>query len=325
MAFNMGAGAQLAIGKESAWGTPVADSLLINFSSESLAPEVSKVEEDSLLAAKAAAAYDLMGLKVSGEFSATLKPELAGFLVKAALGGTDTVSHNYGGITGQEQHVIIAQTAADQLPSYTLYAYRKQATKRYSGCKVDSFKITAKAGDYVRVSVGVKGKDESSGSITSTVPPSLKAYKLIGGTVTLAGTAMDVTSVELDIQNGLEDGPQTNVSGTYFTEPMHGKRKISINIEMPYETNAETIRNTNFLTETVLATAVLHLESPSIITGSSKYRMDVTLNNVAVLEATPGNVNGAGLLVCTIKGEATAVSTTEPISVAVYDGTATAY
>lgn len=324
MSYNMGAGARLAIGKESAWGTAVADTMLINFISESLAPTAQKVEEENLLAGKAAAAYDLMGIKVAGDFTAILKPENAGFFFKAAMGGTDVVVNNYGGVTGQQQHTIPLQTASGSNPSYTLIVDRKQAIKKYAGMKVDTMKVSAKAGDYVRVTLGWKGKDESSGSITTSTPPSLKAYKMIGGTVTAGGTALDVTSVDLDIANGLDDGVQTNTSGLYMSEPVHGKRKVSVSIEMPYDTNSEAIRTTNLLAETLLSTVVIHLESPSIIASTSKYRMDITLNNVAVLEAST-NVSGVGLLTMSIKGEATAVSTTEPISAVIYDGTATAY
>ena len=324
MPYNMGVGSQLAIGKESAWGTPVADTQLINFLSESLDSAVSKVEEESLLAAKAAAAYDLMGIRVAGDFSAILKPETAGMLLKAALGGTDTVVQNSGGVTGQHQHTIIAQTASGTTPSYTLIVNRKQAIKRYAGCKVDTCKLAAKVGDYVRITLSVKGKDESTGTVTSTANPSKKAYKFIGGTLTMGGTAVDVTGVDLEIANGLDDGVQVNTSGIYSSEPVHGKRKITLSVEMPYDTNAESIRNANLLTEAVLSTVVLHLESPEIIAVASKYRMDITLANVAIQEAKV-NVGGVSLLTMSIKGEATAVGATEPITAVVYDGINTAY
>lgn len=324
MAYNMGAGARLGIGKESAWGTAVADTMLVNFTSESLAPSAQKVEEENLLASKAAAAYDLMGIKVAGDFSAILKPENAGYFFKAALGGTDTVVQNQGGVTGQHQHTIILSTASASNPSYTLIVDRKQAIKKYSGMKVDTMKLSAKAGDYVRVTLGWKGKDESAGSITTSTPPSLKAYKMIGGTVTAGGTPLGVTGIDLDISNGLDDGVQTNTSGLYMSEPVHGKRKVAVSIEMPYDANSETIRNTNLLAETLLSSVVIHLESPSIIAAASKYRMDVTLNNVAVLEAST-NVSGVGLLTISIKGEATAVGATEPISAVIYDNVNTAY
>jgi hypothetical protein len=317
---QMGTGAQVAIGKESAWGTPVADTVLLNFTSESIALNAKKQEEESLLATKAKAALDLVGLGVSGDVSLILKPENAGFIMKAALGGTDTVTNP----SGQQLHTIIAQTASVVLPSYTVFVNRKQAVKKYSGMKVDTLKLSAKVGDYVRAVLGFIGKDEATGTITTTTVPSLKSYKMIGGTFTLGATALDITSFALDYANNHDGGIQTNTSGLYSSEPLHSARKIAFTIDMPYDANSESIRETNFKTEALLATAVFHLESPSLITGSYKYRMDLTLNNVAITEAKM-NVGGPGLITISITGEATAVGATEPISAAIYDATSGAY
>jgi hypothetical protein len=324
MSFNQGIGAQLAIGKESAWGTPVADTMLVNFLSESLASTVTKAEEESLLAAKAVAAYDLTGIKVAGDFSAILKPEAAGFFIKAALGGTDTVTPNALGVTGQYLHTITAQAAASTIPSYTIYVDRKQAVKKYSGAKVDSLKLSAKAGDYVRATVAVKAKDEASGTITSVTPPSKKAYKFLNGTLLFGAAPVEFTSIDFEHSNGMDEGVQTNLTGMYSSEPVQGKRKIAFTIEAPYSAATETIREDYLLEEAVISTAVLHLESPDIIVGTSKYRMDITLSNVAVLEASV-NVSGADIISMSIKCEATAVGSTEPISVAIYDDISAAY
>lgn len=324
MSFNMGAGARCGIGKESTWGTPVADTMLLNFLSESLKATVTKAEEESLLAAKAAAAYDLQGIKVAGDVSWILKPENAAFTLKAALGGTDTVVQNFGSVTGQHQHSMIAQTASAQLPAYTVIVDRKQAIKRYGGCKVANLKLSAKSGDYVRVTVSFRGKDESTGTIATAVGPTKKSYKFIGATLTMGGTAYEITGVDLEIDNAMEDGPQTNVSGLYQTEPMHGTRKIKLQIEKPYDANDETLHTTNYLAEAVLATVVLHLESPEIIASTSKYRMDITLANVAILDKS-SPVNGRGVLMSSISAEATAVGSTEPITAVIYDNVSTAY
>jgi hypothetical protein len=320
MPFNTGIGARVAIGKESAWGTAVPDTMLINFTSESMAPEITKTEEENLLAATAASAYDLMGIKASGDISCILKPENAGFFMKAALGGVDVVTV----VTGQQVHTIPLQTAALALPSYTLRVDRKQAIKMYSGCRVNSLKLSAKAGDYVRATLSFKGKDEATGTITTSTVPSLKAYKFIGATVVAGAVTFEATSVEFSHENNLEDGPQTSVSGLYATEPMHTKRKTTISIETPYDANAETIKTTNLLTETVITSIVLHLESPSIIATTHKYRMDITLSNVAIMDVKT-NVGGAGMLTTSITGEATAVGATAPVVAVVYDATATAY
>lgn len=320
MALYMGTGAIVAIGKESVWGTPVADTMLVNFNSESIAVEVKKGEEDNLLATKAASAYDLTGISASGDISAILKPENAGFIFKAALGGTDTVTNP----SGTYCHTIPLVSATGTLPSYTIFVDRRAAVKKYSGMKVNTFKLSAKAGDYCRWTATFKGKDEATGTISTSTVPSLKAYKFIGGTLSLGGTSQEITAVDLTIENNLDGGIQTNSSGTYFTEPLHAARKVKLTVTLPYSSAVDTIHTTNFLTETLLSTAVLHLESPSIITGALKYRLDVTLNNVAVLSVKQ-NVGGAGLITSTIEGEATAVGAIEPISVAIYDATSGAY
>lgn len=320
MALYMGTGAIVAIGKESSWGTPVADTLLINFNAESLSATATKKEEDNLLASKAAAAYDLMARGASGDISAVLKPENAGFIFKAALGGTDTVTNP----SSTYLHTIPAAAATGTIPSYTIFVDRRVAVKKYSGCKVATLKLSAKAGDYCRWTATFKGKDEATGTITTTAVPSLKAYKFIGATLSLGGAAQEVTGFDLTIDNSLDSGIQTNTSGVYSTEPLHAARKIRLMVEMPYATAADTIHTTNYLTDTVLSAAVLHLESPSIITGALKYRMDITLNNLAVLSSKT-NVGGAGLITTTLEMEATAVSTTEPISAAICDATSGAY
>lgn len=325
MSFYTGSGCQVALGDESAWGVPVADSMLFNFSSESLKPAIEKKQEDNLLASKAAAAYDLTGVKVGGDLAGILKPENAGKLIKWALGGTDTVVPNFGSVTGQYQHTIIAAAAAGVLPSKTVMVNRKSAIKRYSGMKVDSMTIVAKSGDYVRVTLSLKGKDESTGTIITTTVPSLKAFKFINGTLMLGATAAEFTSATLKISNNLDDGIQTNLSAVYYTEPPHKTRSITLEVELPECALAETIRTTNRDAEALLSSCVFHLESPSIIASTAKYRIDATLNNVAVKDAPPPNVSGDGLLSSTISCEATAVGATEPISIAVYDATAAAY
>jgi hypothetical protein len=320
MAFNTGTGTKLAIGKESAWGSAHADTMLINYMSESIEPKLKRLEEESLLATKAAAAFDLTAFNAEGDFTCVLKPENAGFFVEAALGGTDTVTNP----SATYCHTIIAQVAGTVIPSYTIYVDRKQAIKKYSGMKVDNFKLSGKAGDYCRVTISWKGKDEATGTIATSTVPSLKAYKFIGATLTVGGTSYEFQSADFMINNNLDGGIQTSASGVYYTEPLHQKREIKVHVEMPYETNAETLWTTNWLAETLSGTVILHYESPSIITAALKYRMDITLNNTAVTSFTRP-VTGAGLIGASIDLTATSVGATEPVSIAVYDATSGAY
>lgn len=324
MSFNMGAGAVCAIGDEGSWGVSAADDMLVNFTSESLDASPTKTEEETLLASKAAAAYALQSIKVGGDLSLILKPENAGRILKWALGGPDTVVTDFGGVVGQNQHSMILAAANGSLPSKTVYINRKQAIKKYSGMKVSQIKISGKAGDYIRVSITLKGKDESTGAIVTTTLPTRKSYKFLGATILAGATNLEFTDFDLTIDNALDDGIQTSASGAYLTEPIHGTRKVKLDIGSPYEANAEAIREANLKTDTLISSIVLHIESPEIIAGASKFRADITLNNCVVL-SEPVNVQGRGMLTTKISTEATAVGAAEPLEVVIYDDQASAY
>jgi hypothetical protein len=320
MGLNVGSGCVLAIGKEASWGTSHVDTLLVDFLSESIDAKPNKVKADTLVASKAKSALNLMGFTVGGDTPFVLRPEFAGYIFEAALGGTDTVTNP----ASTYCHTIVAAAAGATFPSYTLFVNRKQAIKKFTGSKVATLKITGKVGDYVRGVATWKCKDEATGTIATSTPASLAHYKFIGATVTAGAQALDVSGVEITIDNGMDDGIQLNTSGLYRSEPLHSERSITVKIDMPYDANSETIRETNLKAETLLSTLVIHLESPAIITAALKYRMDITLNNVAVT-SEPVNIGGPGLITCSIQCEATAVGATEPISVAIYDATSGAY
>ncbi len=74
----------------------------------------------------------------------------------------------------------------------------------------------------------------------------------------------------------------------------------------------------------VVGTITWVLESPSIIVGTTPYRITITLNNV-VIDGIERNVSGQAIIPARFTGLATAVSTDDPISVAVIDAQATAY
>jgi len=139
-----GSGATLQIGKESAWGTAVAGAKIIDFTSESIKLAPDKKVQDSLIASKAAPAKDLMGLLAQGDTAFVLRPEYAGFLFKAMLGGTDTVSANTP-VTDAHTHTIPLADANGVLPSYTLIIDRKAAVRSQAGLLMPRLAIMSKA------------------------------------------------------------------------------------------------------------------------------------------------------------------------------------
>lgn len=323
MAFSVGTGAGVQLGKESAWGSVAVGTNIINFTSESMKVTADKKDEGNLVASVSPTARDLMSIKVDGSLSFILRPEFAGFLMKAAFGGTDTVATG-SPVVGANTHSIALVSATGTLPSYTVLVDRKVSVKKYTGMKVDSLQLDAKTGDYVKGTITVKAKDEGTGTMASLTPLALQSFRCINATLTLAGTTYDVTGSTFKINNKLEDAPQTYASGLYSTEPVHGMREITIDFEMPYAAAIDTLSTTNYLTETKVATAILTLQSPSMVTGTTPYQVKITMNNVAITDVST-NVGGTGLISSKVSGIALSVGATAPAIVEVIDATATAY
>ena len=319
-----GSGATLQIGKESTWGTAVAGTKIIDFTSESIKLAPDKKVQDSLIASKAAPAKDLMGLQVQGDTAFVLRPEYAGFLFKAMLGGADTVAANTP-VTGAHTHTIPLADANGVLPSYTLIIDRKAAVKRYAGCKVSSWSLDAKVGDYVKGSISWMGKDESAGTLASLSPLALQAFKVVSATCTIGGggTSYDVKSVSLKGDNKLEDVGQTFASGLYHLEPVHGMRELTVDIEMNYNSAVETLHDNYSITGTVISSIVIVLKSPSIITESTAYQLTLTINNVSA--TVERGISGTGLVTAKLSGSPTSVGATEPVTAAIIDASSSAY
>ena len=323
MAAYAGTGSSLQVGKESSWGSVAAGAKNANLLSESIKLNATKTVEDTLIAAKAPSAKLLMGLDVSGDFSGILKPENAGYLLHLALGGTDTVALDTP-VAGARTHSIVAATAAGTLPSFTAIVDRRVSIKKYTGCKMSSFRLEGAAGDYVRYTASVMAKDEGTGTLASLSALALKSFKTVNATLTVGGSSTAAKKVTLNINNALADVGQTYGSGLYKGEPIHGTREITVDVEMNYETAVDTLDSTNFQTDTVVASIVWVLESPSMVTGTTPYKITVTLNNV-VIDGIERNVSGQAIIPARFTGTATAVSTTEPITVAVVDDQIAAY
>ena len=89
MSFLTGTGTSLQIGKEATFASPATPSHLVDITSESIKVGVEKGDEGSLLGSKTPMSRDLLGVSVDGSISFILKPEFAGLLLHAALGGDD--------------------------------------------------------------------------------------------------------------------------------------------------------------------------------------------------------------------------------------------
>lgn len=317
MAFFTGTGSSLQIGKETTFGTGAEPTATVDLTSESIKVSVEKGDEGSLLASKTAMSRDLMGVTVEGSVSFILRPQFAGLLLHAALGGEDTCEQV--GSTESYTHTLTLCGVNESLPSLTVVVDRKAAVKRYTGCTVSALSLDCAAGDYVKGSVEIKGtKEESPGAATNLPGFSIPSYRCTAATFSMAGRSYDISSASLKVDNALETAPKTYASGLYAGRPQHGKRSVTISFEIPYSAEIELLKGT-YLTSDATASAMLTFSS-----SQADHSIQVILPHVAISDVD-ANVSGTGILSSTVAGEALSVGSDEPLTIVITDKTPTAY
>lgn len=317
MAFLTGTGTSLQMGKETAFAAGSDPTDLVDLTSESIKVGVEKGDEGSLLGSKTAMARDLLGISVEGSASFILRPQGAGLLLHAALGGSDVCEQV--GETDGYTHTMKLCDVDEDLPSLCLVVDRKAAAKRYPGCTVASLSLECAAGDYVKGSIDIKGTREETGSPNAALPSfSIPSYRCTAATFNLRGTVHDITSATFKVDNALEAAPKTYASGLYTGQPRHGRRSVTLSFEIPYSTEVEDIKDTYLMTE---ADASVSLSFTSPQQGHS---ISITIPHLAIGEVD-ATVGGTGILSSTVSGEALSVGTEEPVTVVVTDQITTAY
>ena len=331
-----GQGTTVQIGKESSWGTGVTPTAAINYTSEGFKLVVDRTEEDSLLGAATSREMDIQKKSTTFDLSLLAKPENIGLLIGMALGEEASPSLVSQG-SGVYAHAFtpLASSVNASLPKFTAVVDRHVAIKKYVGNKVDTMKISCKSGDYMRIDFSGRGKDEEAGSLASSLSiPALKAFRFAGGTVTFDGVEFgDITSVDFDYSNALDEGEQTTGSGYYGTENEPQKRAITISCETFYNNASETVREAKYKTESTVA-VVLKFNSPSLAydadtdgeedTGDIPYSIEIAMPLVVVTGCDP-NVTGPDKLRLTITGTATESDSASAVTITLVDKKSTKY
>jgi hypothetical protein len=317
MAFYTGTGSRLQAGKESSFAQAASPTMLVDLTSESIKVAVEKGDEGSLLGSKTATNRDLLAVTVEGSVSFILRPESAGLILHAALGGDDTCSQV--GDSDAYTHTMGLCDVHEVLPSLTLAIDRKAAIKRYAGCTISALSLDCAAGDYVKGSIDLKGTTEESGTIDAALSGfTIPSYRCTNAIFTVNGSSYDIASASLKIDNALESAPRTYASGLYAGQPQHGKRSVTINFEIPYSAEVETLKSSYLISEEH-ASVQLTFSSPK-----EGHSITITLSHVAIGEVD-ANIGGTGILSSTVAGEALSVGETEPITIVITDKIPTPY
>lgn len=212
MAIPSGLSAQFGMVEESTYGTPVTVTRFYEFTDESLAMEIERIESAGLRTGTRVQRSDrwVSGQKnVSGDVTLELANKSFGLWLKHAMGGIATTQPSVGSDPTVFDHTF---TPGDLPISLTMQVGRTDVggTTRaftYHGCRINEWEIAGSVGELATFKASVIGEDEdtSTGLATASYPSTLSLLSFVQGSLTIGGTATDIKEFSLSGNNGLAD------------------------------------------------------------------------------------------------------------------------
>lgn len=205
MAIPTGLAAQLGVKEEVTYGTAVTVDRFFEFNSESLSTTIERMESQGLRAGQRVLRSDRWkaGLKtVEGSVELEVHSTGFGFWLEQALGGVVTTNPG----TTAYLHVF---TPGDLPEGFTMQIGRpsNDGTVRaftYEGCRINSWELSADVGSLLMFSADVIAEDEVTDTALATASYNDdELLTFVHGSLTIGGSAVDVTSFSLAGANNL--------------------------------------------------------------------------------------------------------------------------
>lgn len=311
---------QVGMVAESAVGTYATPTRFLEFLNESIQLTVERVESQAL---RAGARSQRSGRWVSGKrvVGGDLNFEVAdrGFglpLAYAFGGGTATISTPSGG-TNARDHTI--EQALNYGRALTLQIGRPDTAGTvqpfsYLGAKVTEASLSSEVDGLLQLSMTVAAHDETTGETlaTASYPATQGLLSWVGGTFSLAGTALDVKSMSFNVNHGLftERFFQRGAGGTIMKEPIEAAMaEVTGEFLVEFESLTQYNRYVNGTEATLAGTW-----QGAVIEGSLRYQLVVAMGAVRFDGITP-NVGGPDILEMSVPYRALASGTLSPYTI----------
>ena len=314
---------QIGVKAETTYGTGVTVDRFVEFTNEGIAVEVGRVEGTGLRAGQRAMRSDRrvpyqMGAQGSVEFEVLSKG--FGLFLEHALGTiattgpAETVVYTHtatvGSMTGKS---MTAQVGIPQAGGGTV------TPKTATGGKVKSFELSCAAGEALKFSADMdfQSLNHSTALTSATYPSATELLTFVGGSVTIAGSAVDVRSFTVKVDNGLATARRFIRSSALKKEPVEaGWRKVEVELGLDFESTAHQDRILAATAAGAQAAVVLTCAGLTTIGSTLKPAVTITLPVVMFDGDTP-TVGGPDLVTESVKGVSLYDgSSASPISIA---------
>ena len=208
--------AHIGIGKETAWGTPVAAEDYVRFVSESLVEETEEVTQEVIRATRDHPDSKLGLISVAGNIELEVYPSTIGYFLRSIFG--DPTSQLVGTSSAYQHEFVPSDTPfSDDCAGwpYTLEIYRDlDQADQYAGCVVNTLSFSFGVGQKIlRATAGIIGKERTSISKTSPSFADEDVFTWDQATIQIGGAGnSNLESLELSFEAGLEAIPLLNAT-----------------------------------------------------------------------------------------------------------------
>ena len=299
MAIAGGLSAQIGIAEEVTPGTAVTVDRFFEFTSESLALDIERIESAGLRPnRRVLGASDWVAGRqgVSGDIELEVQPNGFGVLLKHMLGSVATTTP--GGATNARLHTASIGTLDGDSLTIQVGRTGVDGTTRaftYAGCKINEWELAAEVDGFLMLTLGIDGMTETTGTALATASYASTNVPLAWtqGAITVAGSAFDVTSFSLEGSNNLATDRyfiSATTPNTKRQQLEHELREYTGTIEAEFTDLTAYNRFVNGTTAAVTATF-----TGAIIEGALPYKVTVTIPTVRFDGETP-NVGGEGII-----------------------------
>jgi hypothetical protein len=293
MAIRSGLAAQLGLAAESTWGTAATPNRWFEFTDESLALTIERIESEGLRASNRVLRSDryAVGNKaVEGSFSLDVTAENSGLLFKHALGANASVNtsgtvYTHTATLGDPYSLGLTAEVGRPGNDGTVRAFT------YSGCKVQEMTLSNAANELLKGEFSLVGKDEATGTITAaSYPASQELLSFAGATITLDGAAYECKDISINVNNNLDTDRRILGSQT-INEPISASMvEVTGDITAEFKDLTAYARITGATHASLTAAWV-----GSSITGTYKRGVTVTMP-VCRFDGDTPNVGGPGIV-----------------------------
>lgn len=317
MAIRSGLAAQLGAVAEDTWGTYKAPTSFIEFTEESLALAIERIESPGLRASNRVLRTDRWAAgqkRVEGSISFEAPSKGLGLWLKHALGSVSISTPS--GATNSRLH---AHTLGDPYGlGLTVQVGRPDTggTVRafsYTGCKIDELTLSNSVDEFLMVECSMVGEDETTSEslATASYPSSVQLFNWTQGAITIGGSSVGVVSdFEVTVANAHKSDRYFLGAQTMSEPIIAGMTEITGSMTVEFD----SLTNYNRFVNGTVAAVTATWTASTAIEGAFYPYVEVSLPDVRFDGTTPV-VGGADVLAIDLPFKALYDGSDQPITI----------